>query len=98
MTAIGDLIKALVLWLQLRNAEIAYTLPRQIEADIEEDEKTILALRALGTDASNIAADRLRERILRSQGIVANLPTASAVPQGGGPNPISTGGVHPAGG
>ena len=88
---IRDLILTLRLWLQIKAQREHYDLQRQIEADIETDENKISALRASADPADQLAADRLRDRIVRAQGIAANLPATGA------PAPGGSAGANPAG-
>ncbi|MCS6245393.1 MAG: hypothetical protein H2172_16295 [Opitutus sp.] len=92
------LAEALRLWLQLKGVSASYDLQRRIEADIAADEVQISILRRRGDDDNNRAADRLRERVLRAQGIVAALPAARAPAQGGATGANPSGDLHPAGG
>jgi hypothetical protein len=45
---------------------------------------------------SQLAADRLRERVARAQGIIANLPTAGAGAPGGAAGANGGGNLHSA--
>ena len=82
--AITAIFTALAEWLRLKQVSAAYDLRRRIEADIAADEDDILRLRARGNPSDHERADRLRERILRAEGVAADLsaPRASA---GGAP-------------
>jgi hypothetical protein len=77
-SAITAIFTALAAWLEIRRVGAAYELSRKIENDIHEDETEILRLRALPDTGSQLAADRLRDRVARARGIVANLPAAGA--------------------
>ncbi|MCS6244660.1 MAG: hypothetical protein H2172_12475 [Opitutus sp.] len=92
------LAEALRLWLQLKVVSAQYDLQRRIEADIAADEFEINSLRHFGGDDNNRAADRLRDRVLRAQGIVAALPATSAPAVGGATGAQPGGDLHPTGG
>ena len=72
------LAEALRLWLQLKVVSARYDLQRRIETDIATDEDEINRLRWPGNDAGNFAADRLRDRVLRAQGVIAALQIGRA--------------------
>lgn len=92
------LAEALRLWLQLKVVSARYDLQRRIEADIAADEVQISILRRRGDDDNNRAADRLRDRVLRAQGIVAALPATGAPAVGGETGAQPGGDLHPTGG
>jgi hypothetical protein len=94
---LSAIFTALAEFLRLKNATAAYDLTRRIESDIENDEARIAALRDRGDDASQRMADRLRDRILRAQGIGATLPAAGPPAPGGRAGTDGGGDLHPAG-
>lgn len=64
---------------------------RREQRELEQDEKEINRLRSLGDPASQLLADRLRARVLRSAGIVSKVYTeptssSSSVGQSNSPN------------
>ena len=69
------------------SAAVQYNLTRQIEKDIETDEAEITRLRDLGDAASQLAADQLRQRIERAQGVAAVVSTPCAASVGGTTDP-----------
>ncbi|HTJ78495.1 MAG TPA: hypothetical protein VL357_05825 [Rariglobus sp.] len=81
------LFTALTEALRIWAVNARYNLQQRIEADIEADEKTLSTLRASDDPASVLAGDRVRDRILRANGIIAALPAAGAPPQGGPASP-----------
>lgn len=98
LALVTALVQAALAWLQIRAVSARYDLTRRIEADIQNDENAIADLRALGDDAAQLAADRLRDRILRAQGIVAALPTPRPEIARGPTGTDGSGDVRPANG
>lgn len=87
MTWFSNLIAALRFYLEwkaqaAKNKAISvqYDLERRIEREMAEDERQLARLRASGDPVDALAADRLRQRILRAKGIAAGLPTPGTAP------------------
>jgi len=83
VSAITAIFAALAAYLQIKLVTARYDLQRRIEGDVRHAEERIDQLRARGGPADQLAADRLREQIIRANGVVANLPAASPSPHGG---------------
>jgi hypothetical protein len=94
---ISLVLRALCDYLELRKVSASYDLRCRIESDIETDENKIKVLRALGTSESNSAADLVRNRIVRSLGIIAALPATVTPVESGSTSPNGAGDIHPAG-
>jgi len=77
VSAITAIFAALAAYLQIKLVTARYDLQRRIEGDVRHAEERIDQLRARGGPADHLAADRLREQIIRSNGVVANLSTTS---------------------
>ena len=58
----------------------SYELQRDIEHDIDLAEQEITALRVKGDPPSQLAADRVRARVLRAQAIYVAIPDHPLVP------------------
>lgn len=80
-------LEALVSWLRIQAVGAGYNLTRKIENDIREDEASIESLRTRADPASQLLADRLRDRIVRAQGIAQSIPTTGAPPDTGADHP-----------
>lgn len=86
MLPIGNLLRLLVLALELWVLREA----RREQRDLESDEQEIHRLRNLGDPISQLRADRLLARALRSAGVVSrvnNEPTTGSTPVGGSNSP-----------
>lgn len=91
-----EIFRALAEYLKLKNAKARYELTTRIEDDIARAEATVADLRGMADTGSQLAADRLRDQIIRTRGILANLPAAGALPGGGAAGPDQRGDIHPA--
>lgn len=81
--ALTALATALAEYLRLKQLTAAYDLQCRIESDVESSETAIAGLRDRSDDYSARRADRLRARIIRSQGIASCLPVSAASPTAG---------------
>lgn len=95
ITLLTEALKAWTAWTQIRILDNRYVLQRKIESDIESSEKDIADLRRAGDAQSALRADLMFQRILRSQGVLAAIPAASAPASGGSPGPDASGSIHP---
>ena len=66
MSAITAIFAALAAYLQIKLITARYDLQRRIESDVRNAEERIDQLRARGGPADQLAADRLREQIIRA--------------------------------
>ncbi len=73
------LINAVAYYYKVHATKAAYELQRDIEFDISEHEKEINRLRALGDPASQLIADRLLARVIRSQGVASSVEPAGGI-------------------
>ena len=73
MNIITALVHAAVYFLRIKATRAAYDLSKDIESDIEKQEEQIESLRDLGDPASQLAADRIRARVLRARAVYARL-------------------------
>jgi hypothetical protein len=96
LALLTQLLRAAAEYLALKNKTAAYDLSRRIEADIADDEDQILRLRALPDTRSQLAADRMRDSIVRARGWLADLPAPSPVPESGAAGADEGGTIHPA--
>ena len=83
LALIKSLARAAVVYLEIKQTHARYALILTIEHDIAAAEAEIEHLRQLGGNDSHLRADLLRQRILRAQGIAANLPAPRAGAAGG---------------
>lgn len=86
MLPFGNLLRLLVLALELWVLREG----RREQLELEKDEQEIQRLRSLGDPISQLRADRLLARILRSAGIVSRVnaePTAGPAPVSRPDNP-----------
>ena len=93
----GTLLRAVAAYLELKNKRAAWDLMLDVEKECRENEIEIEKLRASGRVADQLAADRLRNRIVRLQGVAVaigeSLPTPSAGAAGGASSPNGNGSV-----
>lgn len=91
MGLLANLIAALRYYLQIQAVKASYELTRLIDEDNARDEAERDRLRALGDPNSQLAADRMQQRILRRAGIAVPdyqpIPGPAPASRPAGPNP-----------